>query len=126
MPVGSNAQWEENIDDMATDLDAINTNIAALAARHPTATATQAANTAANTVVKNAPGTLWSATVTTLGTAALSIYDNASTNSGTILLTIPASAPVGTVYQWNSGQPAANGITSAGVLNCPAVTFAYS
>lgn len=92
----------------------------------PTHNATQTANTAGDNPIKASPGTLWSATVTTLGTAALSIYDNATTHTGTILLTIPASAPVGSIYQWNSGQPAANGITSNGVLNCPAVTFAYS
>lgn len=87
------------------------------------ATGTQAANTAANTVIKGSRGILCTAVVTTTGTAALSIYDNASTNSGTILLTIPASAAVGSVYSVN--MPAANGITSGGVTNCPGVTISY-
>jgi len=91
----------------------------------PTTTGTQAANTAANTVIKASAGALWTATITTLGTAGLIIYDNASTNSGTQLLSIPASAPVGTIYAFPAGQPAANGITSAGVTNCPGVTFSY-
>ena len=119
MAASGSPNWMENMADMASDLDK-------LLAQGPTATAIQAANTAGNVVVKGTPGTLWSATVTTLGTAALSIYDNATTNSGTVLLTIPASAPVGTIYQWTNGQPAANGITSAGVSSCPAVTLAYS
>jgi hypothetical protein len=90
-----------------------------------TLTGTQAANSNANTVIKNAAGTFYNATVTTTGTAGLIIYDNASTNSGTILLSIPANATVGTIYSFPGGMPAANGITSAGVTNCPAVTIAY-
>lgn len=86
---------------------------------------TQAANTASNTAIKGSAGTLYSATVTTTGTAGLVVYDNASTNSGTILLSIPANATVGTIYAFPGGMPAANGITSAGVSNCPGVTFAY-
>lgn len=92
----------------------------------PNANGTQAANSAANTVIKNAPGWLYHAIVTTLGTAGLTIYDNASTNSGTPLLVIPASAAVGTIYSFPSGARAVNGITSAGVTNCPAVTFHYT
>lgn len=91
----------------------------------PTTTATQAANTAGNVVVKASAGALYSATITATGTAGLNIYDNASTNSGTILLAIPANATVGTIYSFPAGQPAANGIVSNGVANCPAVTFAY-
>ncbi len=91
----------------------------------PTTKGTQVANTAANTVIKASAGALWSAVVTTLGTAQLDIFDNASTNAGTKLLSIPASAPVGSIYNFPGGMPAANGIISAGVLNCPAVTFAY-
>lgn len=90
-----------------------------------TATGTQAANTSGNVVIKGSAGRLWNAVVTATGTAALSIYDNASTNSGTILLTIPANAAIGTIYSFPGGQPAANGIVSAGVSSCPAVTFGY-
>ncbi|MDE2104625.1 MAG: hypothetical protein KGL39_45740 [Patescibacteria group bacterium] len=92
----------------------------------PTANAAQPANTAGAVVVKNAPGYLFSATVTTLGTAALTIYDNASAASGRVLLTIPASAAVGTIYQFYLGAYAANGITSGGVASCPAVTFQFT
>lgn len=92
----------------------------------PTNSFTQPANTAGDVVGKNAPGRLWSATVTTTGTAGLDIYDNASAGSGTKLLSIPANATVGTVYNFTNGAPAANGITSHGVANCPAVTIYYS
>ncbi len=92
----------------------------------PTTSFTQAANTAGVVVGKASPGKLWSATVTTLGTAGLIIYDNASAASGTILLSIPASAAVGTIYNFTNGAPAALGIVSGGVLNCPAVTFSIS
>jgi len=92
----------------------------------PTANATQAANTAGNVVVKGSAGALWSAVVTTLGTAQLDIFDNVSTNSGTKLLSIPASAPIGSIYQFGGGARANNGIVSAGVANCPAVTFQYA
>ncbi len=92
----------------------------------PTATFVQPANTAGVVVGKATPGKLWSATVTTLGTAGLNVYDNASVASGTVLLAIPASAPVGTIYNFTAGEPVLNGIVSNGVLNCPAVTFSYS
>ncbi len=92
----------------------------------PTANFAQPANTAGVVIGKASPGFLWSATVTTLGTAALDIYDNASAASGTKLLSIPASAPVGSIYNFTGGARASNGIVSNGVLNCPAVTFSYS
>jgi hypothetical protein len=82
-----------------------------------------AAGTSANTVIKATAGRLCNIVVTTLGTAALSIYDNASTNSGTILMQIPASAAAGTIYQLN--MPAANGITVAGVANSPGLTISW-
>lgn len=92
----------------------------------PTTTFAQPANTVGVVVGKNSPGRLWSATVTTTGTAGLDIYDNASAGSGTKLLSIPANAVVGTVYNFTNGAPAANGIVSNGVANCPAVTFSFS
>jgi len=77
-------------------------------------------------VVKAAPGRLLKVVVTTATAGgAITIYDNATTNSGTILLAIPAAAAIGTVYDVN--LPAANGIyvytsaASAGVL-----TIGYS
>lgn len=91
----------------------------------PTTTGVQAANTAGNVVIKGSAGALWSAVITATGTAGLDIFDNATTNSGTKILSIPANAAVGTIYNFLAGQPAANGIVSAGVANCPAVTFGY-
>lgn len=92
----------------------------------PTTTFAQPANTVGDVVGKNSSGRLWSATVTTTGTAGLDIYDNASAGSGTKLLSIPANATVGSIYNFTNGTPAANGVTSHGVLNCPAVTFSFS
>lgn len=92
----------------------------------PNVNGVQAANSAANTVIKGSPGWLFHAIVTTLGTAGLTIYDNASGASGTPLLVIPPNAAVGTIYSFPSGARAVNGITSAGVANCPAVTFHYT
>ena len=91
----------------------------------PTNNATQAANTAGNVVVKGSAGYLHSAVITATGTAQLDIYDNASTNSGTKLLSIPANAAVGTIYAFPGGARASNGIVSNGVANCPGVTFQY-
>jgi hypothetical protein len=91
----------------------------------PTNNATQAANTVGNVVVKGSAGYLHSAVVTATGTAQLDIYDNASTNSGTKLLSIPANAAVGTIYAFPGGARANNGIVSNGVTNCPGVTFQY-
>lgn len=67
------------------------------------------AYTAIPAVVKAGAGRLHKVIVTTATAGAgITIYDNASTNSGTILLAIPVSATAGTVYDVN--LPAANGI----------------
>lgn len=92
----------------------------------PTANAVQTANTAGNVVIKGLPGYLWTATVTVVGTAELDIFDNATTNAGNKLLAIPANAPVGSIYSFVGGGRASAGIVSAGVLNCPGVTFYFS
>lgn len=92
----------------------------------PTNNFTQTANTAGVVVGKNAAGYLWSAVVTATGTAQLDIYDNAAAASGTKLLSIPANAAVGTIYNFPGGARANNGIVSNGVANCPGVTFYYS
>lgn len=72
----------------------------------------QAAFTAALTasgVVKPSPGRLLKIIVTTvLGAGAVTVYDNASTNSGTVLAVIAASAAAGTIADIN--LPAVNGI----------------
>lgn len=82
-----------------------------------------AAGTVANTVIKGTPGRIGKVVVTVLGTNPLSIYDNATTNSGTILLTIPASAPAGSIYDVQF--PAAAGITVAGNAANPGVTIGW-
>ncbi len=94
------------------------------------ANATQATNTtpitagtAANTVIKGSPGRLFTVQVTTVGTNAMSFYDNATTASGTIIGQLAASAPVGT-YTFNT--PAVNGITAGGNAANPAVTVSWS
>jgi len=82
-----------------------------------------AASTAVNTVVKGTPGRLARVLVTATGTASLMIYDNATTNSGTIIGILPASPTVGAVYDF--GLPAANGITVGGSSTNPGVTISF-
>ena len=82
-----------------------------------------AAATAGNTVIKASKGKLMRVIVTTLGTAAMSFYDNSTTNSGNILFTIPASAPVGSIYDVQ--MPATAGITAGGSATNPGVSIAY-
>jgi hypothetical protein len=78
---------------------------------------------AGNTVVSAAAGRLASVIVTTASTgAAVFIYDNATTNSGTIIGALPASVAVG---RYPFDVPAANGITVANVLNGPVCTVVY-
>lgn len=79
-----------------------------------------AASTATNTVIKASPGRLARLLVTTAGTTAMSFYDNASTNSGTVIALIPASAAAGTLI--DAQAPALNGITAAGAATNPGVT----
>lgn len=77
------------------------------------------------TVVKNAPGYLSGVLVTTAGTSqSMTIYDNASAASGTVIGVVPSGATAGQYYPFN--MPAANGITCSGSSNNPAVTVAYS
>jgi hypothetical protein len=87
-------------------------------------TATVAAG-AGNTVVSANGGRLCRVLVTTAGTGAgnVPIYDNATTNSGTIIGQIPATIAVNTYYTFD--MPAANGITVANVANGPALTVSY-
>lgn len=79
---------------------------------------------AAAAAIKASPGALHKIVITTLGTAAVSFYDNATTNSGTILFTVPASAPIGTIYDIQF--PAAAGIWCASTANTPAMTVGWS
>ena len=59
------------------------------------------------------------------GSAAVTIYDNATAASGTILLVIPTGATAGTIYAVN--LPAVNGIyVSEASLSAGAITIGYS
>jgi len=49
--------------------------------------------------LKASSGRLCSIVVTTVTSAAITIYDNASAASGNILFVIPAAAAVGTIYK---------------------------
>ncbi len=81
-------------------------------------------NTISPTKTSTGPSRLCRIVVTTIGTAALSFYDNATAAAGTILFTIPASAPVGSIY--NVQMPAQNGSWVASGANSPAVTVSWS
>ena len=89
------------------------------------ATGTVPATTAGNTVIKATPGRVCRvlATTTGTGTGTVNIYDNATTNSGTIIGQIAANAAAGTLVDIQ--MPAAAGITVAQVTNGPALTIAY-
>ena len=80
---------------------------------------------AANTVVSAAPGRLCRVLVTTAGAGAgnVLIFDNATTNSGTVIGVIPATIAIGTYYTFE--MPAANGITVANVVSGPVLTVTY-
>jgi len=81
---------------------------------------------AGTTTIKAAAGRLCRVVVTTAGTSSdnLTLYDNASAGSGTVLAVIPGGGTVGTVYALD--LPAANGITAVNVASGPAVTVGYS
>jgi|HubBroStandDraft_6_1064221.scaffolds.fasta_scaffold1123687_2 hypothetical protein len=87
----------------------------------------QAALTAALTgtaVVKPSAGRLLKVIVTTvLGAGAVTIYDNASAASGTVLMVIPSTTAAGTIYDIN--LPAVNGIY-ASFASTGGVTFGYA
>ena len=85
---------------------------------------TAVAVSASVTVVKAAAGRLCNVLVTTAGTStAMTIYDNASAASGTIIGVIPTAAIAGSFYTFN--MPAANGITCSGSATNPAVTISW-
>lgn len=87
-------------------------------------TATVAATVSTDTVIKTGSGTLGRILVTsTNGAAAINIYDNATTHSGTIIGVVAASAAVGTVY--TLGMPFENGLTVGGAATNGAITISY-
>lgn len=89
------------------------------------ATATVPAG-AGTTVVSAAPGRLGRVLVTAAGTGSgdVLIYDNATTNSGTVIGVIPATVAVGAYYTFD--MPCTNGITASNVANGPALTVSYA
>jgi len=74
-------------------------------------------------VVKNAPGILCSVLVTTSLSAIVTIFDNASAGSGTVIGYIPATAVAGNIFVFN--MPANLGITIGALANTGAVTVSY-
>lgn len=75
--------------------------------------------------VKASPGRLLKVVVTTVtAAAAITIYDNASAASGTILLVIPIAAAAGTIY--DVMLPAALGITVQSTGATGAITIGYA
>lgn len=80
---------------------------------------------AANTVIKPRSGQLRRVLITTAGTGAgqVNFYDNATTNSGTVIASVPATIAVGTFYVFD--MPAAAGITVANVANGPVMTVSF-
>lgn len=78
---------------------------------------------ASNTVIKATRGRLCRVLVTGTGANSMVIHDNATTNSGTVIGTLPANAPVGSVYDFQ--MPAANGITISGSATNPSVTVSW-
>lgn len=83
-----------------------------------------AAGAVANTVVKASAGRLCRVLLTSAnGAAAVTFYDNASTASGTVIGYIPASAAVGSLYDFQ--MPAALGITVGGASTNPAMTVSF-
>jgi len=77
-----------------------------------------------NTVIKNTAGRLCRIVVTTGGTGAVTFYDNASTNSGTVLFIVPGSAATGATYDVQ--MPAVNGIVAAGSTSSSALTVSFA
>ena len=86
--------------------------------------ASATASLSATGAVKASAGRLFKIVVTTvLGAGAVTVYDNPSAASGTILFVIPATTAAGTVYDIN--LPAVNGIY-ASFASTGAVTFGYA
>lgn len=59
-----------------------------------------------------------------VGAGTVTIYDNATTNSGFILFVVPASAPIGSWYPVE--VECQNGITAAGSTSSPSVNITFS
>ena len=84
------------------------------------------ASAAGTTVVKASAGRLVKVIYTAGGTATFNItlYDNASAGSGTVLAVIPGGGTVGSSVTLD--LPALNGITAVNVATGPAVVIGFS
>lgn len=80
---------------------------------------------AGTTIIKASPGHLARVVVTAAGTATdnITIYDNASSGSGTVLGVIPGGGTAGAIVSFD--LPALNGITAVNVASGPAVTIGF-
>lgn len=74
-------------------------------------------------VIKNSPGILCSVLVTVNLSAVVTIFDNASAGSGTIIGVVPATATAGQVFTFN--MPANLGITIGTLANTGSITVSY-
>lgn len=63
-------------------------------------------------------------TAAAAGSGTVTVYDHATTGSGTILAVVLSTATVGQVFDVQ--MPAANGLTVAATAQGPAVTVSYS
>jgi hypothetical protein len=108
-------------------INASTSTVGAKAAVNPTSNGSQYLEFAASSsdqVVSALPGSIVKVIPMTAGSAATSIYDNATAGSGTLLLTIPATPTVGVPYTLN--LPCANGITIKGAANTSAVGVSFN
>ncbi|MDB5069622.1 MAG: hypothetical protein JWM87_733 [Candidatus Eremiobacteraeota bacterium] len=82
---------------------------------------------AANTIVKNAPGAIVSVLITVAGTGTGNVlcYDNATTNSGTVVAVFAATIAVGPLSLPLPKMPLANGLTCVNVASGPVFTVSY-
>jgi hypothetical protein len=80
---------------------------------------------AANTVITASVSRLCRIVVTTAGTGAgnVQFFDNATTNSGTVLFALPATVAVAQFYDVQ--MPAVNGIVCQNVVNGPVLTVSF-
>lgn len=89
----------------------------------PGTTLAVAAAVVGNTVAKASSGVLMRVLITATGSAALTIFDNATTNTGTVIGLVAASAPAGTIVVFQ--MPAVNGIAIAGSASNPGFTLTF-
>lgn len=89
-----------------------------------TTTTAIAAGTTGDTIIKSSAGRLCRVLVNSTGTAAVSIFDNATTHTGTIIGAVPSGAALGTLIECDA--PAVNGIVVQGAAGNPALTVIWS